>query len=168
MDKTNMIEFMSSSLFSNICTFISAIGTLAAVIVSLYLSRKNEKIKYKITRNFIIPVGFVGNFLDNYYSVSLINLSKYLTITIESNPYIKMPKINLTIINNIDWENKNQLPKIIHYGEKYTITMDKNTISEILKSTDKGKISIVFKDIFGKTYKHKIKRKELEQFILNN
>ena len=168
MDKTNMIEFMSSSLFSNICTFISAIGTLAAVIVSLYLSRKNEKIKYKITRNFIIPVGFVGNFLDNYYSVSLINLSKYLTITIESNPYIKMPKINLTIINNIDWENKNQLPKVIHYGEKYTITMDKNTISEILKSTDKGKIIIVFKDIFGKTYKHKIKRKELEQFILNN
>jgi len=168
MDKTNMIEFMSSSLFSNICTFISAIGTLAAVIVSLYLSRKNEKIKYKITRNFIIPVGFVGNFLDNYYSVSLINLSKYLTITIESNPYIKTPKINLTIINNIDWENKNQLPKVIHYGEKYTITMDKNTISEILKSTDKGKITIVFKDIFGKMYKHKIKRKELEQFILNN
>lgn len=168
MDKTNMIEFMSSSLFSNICTFISAIGTLAAVIVSLYLSRKNEKIKYKITRNFIIPVGFVGNFLDNYYSVSLINLSKYLTITIESNPYIKAPKINLTIINNIDWENKNQLPKVIHYGEKYTITMDKNTISEILKSTDKGKITIVFKDIFGKMYKHKIKRKELEQFILNN
>ncbi len=46
--------------------------------------------------------------------------------------------------------------------------MDKNTISGILKSIDKGKTVIVFKDIFGKTYKHKIKRKELEQFVVNN
>ena len=53
MDQNNILNFISSSLFANICTFLSAIGTLGAVIVSLHLSRKNEKIKYKITRNFV-------------------------------------------------------------------------------------------------------------------
>ena len=103
MNTENILNFISSNLFSNICTFLSAVGTIGAVIVSLHLSRKNEKIKYKITRNFIIPIGFVGDFLENYYSLSLINLSKYLSITIESNPYIQTPKGNLTVIKNIDW-----------------------------------------------------------------
>ncbi len=166
MDKNNILDFISSSLFANICTFLSAVGTLGAVIISLHLSRKNEKIKYKITRNFIIPVGFVGNYLENYYSLSLINLSRYLSITIESNPYIEISNMNLTLINNIDLDNANQLPKVINYGEKYTITIDKKTVKEILQNVNDKKIKFVFKDIFGKTYKYKINRKELEQFVL--
>lgn len=167
MNIKNIIEFMSSNLFANICTLISAIGTLAAVIVSLYLSRKNEKVKYKITRNYIIPIGFVGNFLEQYYSISFINLSKYLSITIESNPYIKARDKNLVLMN-IDWEDKNQLPKVINYGEKYTITIDKNTIIEMLENVNRRNIIIVFKDILGKVYKYKIRRIELERFVLNN
>jgi len=166
MNNEDVLNIISSSLFANICTLLSAVGTISAVIVSLYLSRKNEKIKYKITRNFIIPIGFVGDFLGNYYSLSLINLSKYLSITIESNPYIQTSKGNLTLIKNIDWENKNQLPKVINYGEKYTITIDKSTAKEILQNVKNKKIKFIFKDIFGKVYIHKINRKELEQFIL--
>ena len=166
MNTENILNFISSNLFSNICTFLSAVGTIGAVIVSLHLSRKNEKIKYKITRNFIIPIGFVGDFLENYYSLSLINLSKYLSITIESNPYIQTPKGNLTVIKNIDWEDKNQLPKVINYGEKYTITIDKATVQEILQNVKAKKIRFIFKDIFGIIYVHKINRKELEQFII--
>ena len=79
MNNEDVLNIISSSLFANICTLLSAVGTISAVIVSLYLSRKNEKIKYKIIRNFIIPIGFVGDFLGNYYSLSLINLSKYLS-----------------------------------------------------------------------------------------
>ena len=166
MNNEDVLNIISSSLFANICTLLSAVGTISAVIVSLYLSRKNEKIKYKITKNFIIPIGFVGDFLGNYYSLSLINLSKYLSITIESNPYIQTSKGNLTLIKNIDWENKNQLPKVINYGEKYTITIDKSTAKEILQNVKNKKIKFIFKDIFGKVYIHKINRKELEQFIL--
>ena len=166
MKNEDVLNIISSSLFANICTLLSAVGTISAVIVSLYLSRKNEKIKYKIIRNFIIPIGFVGDFLGNYYSLSLINLSKYLSITIESNPYIQTSKGNLTLIKNIDWENKNQLPKVINYGEKYTITIDKSTAKEILQNVKNKKIKFIFKDIFGKVYIHKINRKELEQFIL--
>ena len=166
MNNEDVLNIISSNLFANICTLLSAVGTISAVIVSLYLSRKNEKIKYKITRNFIIPIGFVGDFLGNYYSLSLINLSKYLSITIESNPYIQTSKGNLTLIKNIDWENKNQLPKVINYGEKYTITIDKSTAKEILQNVKNKKIKFIFKDIFGKVYIHKINRKELEQFIL--
>ena len=166
MNNEDVLNIISSSLFANICTLLSAVGTISAVIVSLYLSRKNEKIKYKITRNFIIPIGFVGDFLGNYYSLSLINLSKYLSITIESNPYIQTSKGNLTLIKNIDWENKNQLPKVIKYGKKYTITIDKSTAKEILQNVKNKKIKFIFKDIFGKVYIHKINRKELEQFIL--
>ncbi len=166
MNNEDVLNIISSSLFANICTLLSAVGTISAVIVSLYLSRKNEKIKYKIIRNFIIPIGFVGDFLGNYYSLSLINLSKYLSITIESNPYIQTSKGNLTLIKNIDWENKNQLPKVINYGEKYTITIDKSTAKEILQNVKNKKIKFIFKDIFGKVYIHKINRKELEQFIL--
>ena len=166
MNNEDVLNIISSSLFANICTLLSAVGTIGAVIVSLHLSRKNEKIKYKITRNFIIPIGFVGDFLGNYYSLSLINLSKYLSITIESNPYIQTSKGNLTLIKNIDWENKNQLPKVINYGEKYTITIDKSTAKEILQNVKNKKIKFIFKDIFGKVYIHKINRKELEQFIL--
>lgn len=166
MNIEDVLNIISSNLFANICTLLSAIGTIAAVIVSLHLSRRNEKIKYKITRNFIIPIGFVGDFLGNYYSLSLINLSKYLSITIESNPYIQTSKGNLTLIKNIDWENKNQLPKVINYGEKYTITIDKSTAKEILQNVKNKKIKFIFKDIFGKLYIYKINRKELEQFIL--
>lgn len=166
MNTENILNFISSNLFANICTFLSAVGTLGAVIVSLHLSRKSERVKYKITRNFIIPIGFAGDFLGNYYSLSLINLSKYLSITIESNPYIQTSKGNLTLIKNIDWEDKNRLPKVINYGEKYTITIDKNTVKEILQNVENKKIKIIFKDIFGKIYVHKINRKELEQFIL--
>ena len=164
MSSKDILLFFESSLFANICTFLSSIGTIAAVIVSLYLSRKGERIKYKITRDTIIPVGFVGNYFESYFAISLINLSKGLSITIESNPYIKCSKNNLTIIHNIDWDDSNQLPKVINYGEKYKVTMDKKTVGEILEKTSGRKIKFVFKDIFGKTYSHNIKRKELEQF----
>ena len=166
MNQNNILDFISSSLFANICTFLSAIGTLGAVIISLHLSRKNEKIKYKITRNFVIPVGFVGDYLENFYSLSLINLSRYLSITIESNPYIEIFNKNLTLVNNIDWDNTNQLPKVINYGEKYSVTLDKKTINMILKNVKGKRIKFVFKDVFGKTYKYIINRKELETFVL--
>lgn len=41
MNTENILNFISSNLFANICTFLSAIGTIGAVIVSLYLSRKS-------------------------------------------------------------------------------------------------------------------------------
>ena len=69
-------------------------------------------------------------------------------------------------IKNIDWEDKNQLPKVINYGEKYTITIDKATVQEILQNVKAKKIKFIFKDIFGKIYVHRINRKELEQFII--
>lgn len=167
MNELIIVDFFSSSLFSNICTFLSAIGTLAAVIVSLYLSEKNEKIKYKITRSYTIPIGFVGNFLQNYYSISLINKSRYMDIHIESMPYIKQQKMNLAITTNIDWEGSNELPKTIKYGQKYTITLDKKVVANLLNMVDGNNITIVFKDTLGNMYKHKIKRKELEIFIKN-
>ena len=51
------LNFFESNLFSNIINTFSAIGTIGAVIVSLYLSRKGERIKYKIRRQVIVPVG---------------------------------------------------------------------------------------------------------------
>lgn len=165
MNKEVILQFISSSIFANICTFLSAVGTLAAVIVSLYLSSKSEKIKYKITRNYTIPIGFVGDFFQNYYSISLINKSRYMDIRIESMPYIKQPKVNLLITTNFDWENTNQLPKTIKYGEKYTITLDKKMIINLLKTISQNKITVVFKDTLGNVYKYKIKRKELEDFV---
>ena len=164
MEQKEILDFISSNLFANICTFLSAIGTLGAVIISLYLSRKNEKVKYKITRNLVVPVGFVGDFLENFYSLSLINLSKYLSITIESNPYIEIPNKKL-FLSNIDWENTNQLPKVINYGEKYTVTIDRKAVSTLLQNVKSKKIKFFFKDVFGKIYKYKINRKELEHFL---
>ena len=52
------LNFFESNLFSNIINTFSAIGTIGAVIVSLYLSRKGERIKYKIRRQVIVPVGY--------------------------------------------------------------------------------------------------------------
>ena len=60
------LNFFESNLFSNIINTFSAIGTIGAVIVSLYLSRKGERIKYKIRRQVIVPVGYCGNFSLRY------------------------------------------------------------------------------------------------------
>lgn len=45
MNIENILDFISGSLFANICTFLSAVGTIGSVIVSLHLSRKTEKLK---------------------------------------------------------------------------------------------------------------------------
>ena len=74
MNTENILNFISSNLFSNICTFLSAVGTIGAVIVSLHLSRKNEKIKYKITRNFIITIRIISDNIEKYYYLLLIKL----------------------------------------------------------------------------------------------
>ena len=165
MNIHDLIYFISSNFFANICTLFSAIGTIGAVIMSLYLSKKNEKIKYKIITEYIFPIGYGIHNTDKYYSISLINLSRYLAIHIESMPYIRTHKMNLAIKYNIDWEEKNQLPKIINYGEKYTITIDKMIAKSILNDINTNKIIFTFTDVFGKNYEHKIKRKELEKFI---
>ena len=43
MNIHDLIYFISSNFFANICTLFSAIGTIGAVIMSLYLSKKMKK-----------------------------------------------------------------------------------------------------------------------------
>ena len=134
------LNFFESNLFSNIINTFSAIGTIGAVIVSLYLSRKGERIKYKIRRQVIVPVGYCGNFTLRY-DLELINLTRNNQIVISSYPYIRNGRTNIFIKNYVpiyDNSDNYNFPRRLNYGDKFLISIDKQTASEILKNSSKN------------------------------
>ena len=110
------IKFFEGNLYSNIINTLSAIGTIGAVIVSLYLSRSGERIKYKIKRQVIVPVGYCGNFTLRY-DLELINLTRNNQIVISSYPYIRNGKTNI-IIKNYKLVLKNVVKSTILFKNK--------------------------------------------------
>ena len=164
------LNFFESNLFSNIINTFSAIGTIGAVIVSLYLSRKGERIKYKIRRQVIVPVGYCGNF-SLRYDLELINLTRNNQIVISSYPYIRTGRTNIFIKNYVpiyDNSDNYNFPRRLNYGDKFLISIDKQTASEILKNSSRNKFKLIVEDVLGNKYKYTIKRSEMELLVKNS
>lgn len=164
------IKFFEGNLYSNIINTLSAIGTIGAVIVSLYLSRSGERIKYKIKRQVIVPVGYCGNFTLRY-DLELINLTRNNQIVISSYPYIRNGKTNIIIKNYIPFYEKlddYNFPRKLNYGDKLLISIDKTIAKDILKNSSKKRFKLIVEDVLGNKFKYTIKRSEMEVLIKNS
>lgn len=161
--------FVSSDFFANIATAISALGTIAAVIVSLYLSRRGEKIKYKIQRQLSVPLNYVGDF-SLLFDIELVNLSTNNQIIISSFPYLKTGNKHIILKNYVPIYDVNEdsykFPRKLNYGDSLIVSIDKETRNKLLKCTGNN-FYLIIQDVLGNKYKYRIRRKELEIILKN-
>lgn len=59
------------AFWSMIGTWLASIGTIAAVITSLYLAHKNDKVNLIITSNLIFLVGYLREYTDDDHYVCI-------------------------------------------------------------------------------------------------
>lgn len=119
------------SFWSMIGTWLASIGTIAAVITSLYLAHQNTKVSLLINSNLIFLIGNGRNYNDDDH---------YVNIEITNNGNRSV------IIQNISWQiskrthllaplNPNPittpLPKMINYSEVARWAIEVNTIKNI-------------------------------------
>lgn len=119
------------TFWSMIGTWLASIGTIAAVITSLYLARQNDKVNLLITSNLIFLIGYGRNYNDDDH---------YLNIEITNNGNRPV------IIQNVSWQiskgkhlivplNPNPiatpLPKMINYGEVARWAIEVNAVKNI-------------------------------------
>ena len=161
--------FVCSDFFANIAMAISALGTIAAVIVSLYLSRRGEKIKYKIQRQLSVPLNYVGDF-SLLFDIELVNLSTNNQIIISSFPYLKTGNKHIILKNYVPIYDVNEdsykFPRKLNYGESLIVSIDKEIRAELLKCS-RNNFYLVIQDVLGNKYKYRIRRKELEIILKN-
>ena len=71
-----MLNFFEGQLFANICSAFSAIGTVGAVIISLYLIFRENRVKYKMTGNTVTLLNPITNEnVTSGYGINIVNLS---------------------------------------------------------------------------------------------
>ena len=162
-----ILDFLSGTLFSNLCSAFSAIGTVGAVIISLYLIFREKNIKYKVTGNIIGITNYptMGKIISGY-GVTIINLSYNKNIMLKQSLYVKQSKKqNLALLVNLKLPEKFITPKILGPSEDFTFFIDEKQIKYILENVTNKKITIFFYDKENKKYKIKINREDLEDVI---
>lgn len=164
-----IVEFIESDLFANLCQLFSALGTVGAVIVSLYIIFKQNKIKVKLTATTIDLLSERINKYISGFSVTICNLSSTQNIFLKQSLYMKKDKKD---------EKGNDLllfvpvPKIIELfpfksvispGEEYTFFLAKKQIKCALEESKSKLLKFYFMDKFNKKYSIKVKRSDLEK-----
>lgn len=104
------IEFLSM-----IGTWVASIGTLGAVIVSLYLALANATVSLNIKDCFAYAINTFNGTDDKFYHVKIINLSDK-SVTIDQ-VGIKLHNKQVLIVPITGNLLTTQLPKSILYGE---------------------------------------------------
>lgn len=143
-----------------IFTGMAAIGTVGAVIVSLYFSYNTNKVKYKISNN----ISTIANeFLsEKGIIVILVNTSMNKTIYISSFPQIKISKYkSLVLINNYETFPEFKIPKKLNFSESISFFINNKQAKYILDQKDKRKYDFIFYDNVGNRYKTTISKKKL-------
>ncbi|WP_459660053.1 hypothetical protein ACL9Z5_002492 [Acinetobacter calcoaceticus] len=141
------------SFWSMVGTWLASAGTLAAVMISLYIAINSNKLKLKINSNtshFPQADGTI-NFEDIYFSIEAINICDR-TITIE-NIYFELPDQSSIVFPYYNNPYSTKLPKKLEHSEKISFFIsflkNKDWIEDYLKilkeknlNFDKWKISI--------------------------
>ncbi|MFW2072624.1 hypothetical protein ACG9Y7_04075 [Acinetobacter gerneri] len=106
------------AFWSMIGTWLASIGTIAAVITSLYLARKNDKINLLVTSDIVFLFGYSKNYeedSDKYINIEIVNNgNKPVTI---QNVGWQMTKGKAFVVPFNPNPLTTQLPKMINYGE---------------------------------------------------
>lgn len=139
-----------------ITDWLSSIGTISAVVVALYLSKKDTRPKAKVNSKFSYEVN--GSHISRspiYISLEIVNQGLIpIHLTECSIQHGKWDKRKLVFLNG-----SNNVNKLIKPGELYGHCFDYSQIRNYLLENKKNKLTtyIYFKDANDKKYKTKIK-----------
>lgn len=141
---------------------LTAIGTIGAVIFSLWVLFDSKKIKYKMSADSATPV--VQNSIKEVgINIVLTSNSKDNLIKISSCPKIKIKKNEyILLFPNFQSLDEYKIPKTLSYGDMLSFFLNQKQIKMILENKNK-KFLFFFCDSLGKVYKVKIKRKLFEK-----
>ncbi|WP_396235030.1 hypothetical protein [Acinetobacter baumannii] len=119
------------SFWSMIGTWLASIGTLAAVITSLYLARKNEKVNLLVTSNliFLFSANHGYNDDDHYINIEITNNGNR-PVTIQSVSWRIDKKKAFVVPINPNLINT-PLPKMLNYGEVARWAIEVNAVKNI-------------------------------------
>lgn len=135
----------------SITDWLSAIGTVGAVIVALYLARSDRKPKAKVYARFSYLIG-MGSLPDEPFqiTVGIVNLGSFPIYLNECT--VKLGKDKLAFK-----DGSHNVKKLLQAGEYYEHSLDYNTIIKglIYKKLTKVRTYIYFRDASGKKYKSK-------------
>ncbi|MCM3396469.1 hypothetical protein M3638_01295 [Oceanobacillus profundus] len=136
----------------NITDWLSAIGTIGAVIVALYLSNKDRKPKAKVKSNVSYLVGPSGVSGPVQISLEILNQG-LIPIT------IKECTLNYKGKNKMVFrEGYSKVDKKLQPGDHYEHTIPFEPIAKLMESDNKKslKTNFYFLDASGNKYKTKI------------
>lgn len=116
------------------------------------MSRKGDKIKYKIQRKITVPLNVACNF-KLLYDVELINLTRNNQIIISSVPYIRAKNKNVILKNYVpiykNDEDSYTFPRKLNYGDNFIVSIDKRTTLELLSYSKNKNFILIIQDVLG-------------------
>lgn len=162
-------EILISQEFANVSTFLSAVGSLGAVIVALYVANKSNRPKVNIhSYNGVIA----GIQKIEGYMIFITNKSPNLNLTIQTPLYVRLKKKLFTkeqkgiiFTDNHQLDMTFALPKTLKYGEGHIFCLIGNQIKEVLEKCSQKKITFQISDTIGNVFYHKVDREKLEESL---
>lgn len=138
----------------NIADWLSAIGTVSAVIVALYLAHKDRRPRAKVSAGFVYPVDMYTGLQREplYISVEIVNQSLIPIYLSECTLLVKR-KERMAFL-----DGHHNVNKLINPGEVYKHKLDYEQIKSYYADEGKRKVRtfVYFKDAYGKKYKTKV------------
>ena len=166
-----MEKFISSDLFANLCQFFSAVGTVAAVVVSLYLSCIKTRIKFRTsgdTIDIINPNGVKLEKKISGYCVKIVNCSDERNIYLKQGLYyipdsLKKKKGFAIILPIVELNHFFPIQKDLGPGDEFEFFLSKTQIMTILDDCKKKQIKLFFVDKYNRKYYVKVERSQLKK-----
>ena len=162
----------TSEIFSIIMNILSIIGTFSAVIVALYLARRNENPRALISNGSYVYVN--NNVTKNYLMVFITNISN-IPIEIATSYVLhigpkKSDNKHLIVNSSVMQQGYTILPIKIEYGRRYDFYIGKDLAINILSKVQHNRknIEFGFSSTIGQKFITKIKRVDIEKFIKEN
>lgn len=141
---------------------LSAVGTVGAVMFSLWVLFDSKKIKYKMKADTVTMLDTNGESIIGI-NVTLTNNSKDNLIKISSFPKIRISKNSYMIYEpNLQSYNGYKLGVPLSYGDSLNFFIDQKQIKLTLENDNKIFL-FFFNDNLGHTFKIKIKRELFEK-----
>ncbi|WP_443660467.1 hypothetical protein [Clostridium algidicarnis] len=137
----------------NIADWLSAIGTISAVIVALYLAKRDVKPKLKVISKFSYLVDSINGFSTEPFQLSVEVVNQGLVPVSLTECSISVGKERMMFSNGCQNVNK-----LLNSGEFYVHNLDYQPIKNYLieRNIKKLKTHVFFKDASGNMYKSKI------------
>jgi len=119
------------TFWSMIGTWLASIGTIAAVMTSLYLARKNDKVNLIVTSKLIFLFEYLREYTDDDHYVCIeITNNGNKPVTIQNIAW-KMSKNKFVIVPMNPNPITDTLPKMINYGETVRWAIKVNAIKTL-------------------------------------